>query len=81
MTMSQTRTALLSNSVRKLWDLVFKTDPDAWGIFPRFRNGFESQRLEVGSPSYARLNFTDQLATRLVVDKRYGHVGEPEGWI
>ena len=39
-----------------------------------------SQRAEVGSKSYARLNFTDLLATRLVVDMRYGHVRDPEGW-
>ena len=39
----------------------------------------ESQRAETGSSSYAHLNFTDQLAMRLVVNKRFGHVGDPEG--
>ena len=28
-------------SVPKPWDLVFKTDPDTWKIFPRFRNGLD----------------------------------------
>src|SRR3954469_22585323 len=31
----------LSISVLKPWDLVFKTDPDVWEIFPRLRNGLD----------------------------------------
>src|SRR4051812_20408267 len=26
---------------QKPWDFVFKTDPDMWKIFPRFRNGLD----------------------------------------
>ena len=39
--MSQIRTALTVLSVPKSWDPVFKTDSDAWKIFPRFRNGLD----------------------------------------
>src|SRR3954469_760258 len=40
-TMLQTMQLWLSISVPKPWDLVFKTDPDTWEIFPRFRNGLD----------------------------------------
>src|SRR3954467_15601656 len=38
---SKPRQIWLSISVPKLWDLVFKTDPDVWKIFPRFRNSLD----------------------------------------
>src|SRR5438270_12494852 len=67
----------LSISVPKSWDLVFKSGHV--GNFPTIPEWLGSQRAEVGSKSYACLNFTDLLATRFVVDMRYEHVRDPEG--
>src|SRR3954462_14237882 len=39
----------LSISVPKPWDLLFKTDPDTWKTFPRFRNGLDHNERRAGA--------------------------------